>query len=604
MSQALPAPSVAPLQAERPAPFGAQLLAPDRTRFRLWAPACTRVLLEIDGAEPMPMARRPGGCFEIEAPCGAGTQYRYRIGPDLAIADPASRRQAGDVFDASVVVDPAAYAWTMDGWHGRPWHEMVIYELHVGAIGGFAAVQGLLPHLVDLGVSALELMPVGDFGGRRNWGYDGVLPYAPAAAYGTPEQLKALVDAAHAAGLCIYLDVVYNHFGPAGNYLHACAPPFFDGRRSSPWGAAIDFAHPMVREFFIANALQWVMEYRFDGLRLDAVHAIGDAGFLGELCSRVRGAVAPGRQVHLILENEANQAQLLESGFDAQWNDDGHNALHVLLTGEREGYYSNYADAPAAQLARCLAEGFAYQGEPMPSHGGRPRGTPSAHLPPQSFVLFLQNHDQVGNRALGERLSVLADPQTLGAAAVLLLLCPQVPLLFMGEECGLTTPFLFFTDFHDALADAVREGRRREFAAFAAFADAAERQRIPDPNDEQTFLRSVPALDALLRPGGDGAGRQWLDFYRKLLELRRRFVIPGLPGARSIAASVLGEAAVAAAWRLGDGTLLRIAVNLGADDVATAAIAGTVIYATANGCTDSATCLPARSAVAWLEAAQ
>jgi malto-oligosyltrehalose trehalohydrolase len=308
----------------------------------------------------------------------------------------------------------------------------VIYELHAGACGGFRGVRAMLPGLHALGVTAIELMPIAQFPGRRNWGYDGVLPFAPAAAYGTPDELKALVDAAHGLGLMVILDVVYNHFGPDGNYLGEYASPFFrnDGP-PTPWGAAIDVARAPVGDFFVHNALYWLQEYRFDGLRLDAVHALHAPDWLLSLADRVRAACR-GRQVHLVLENEANQARLLGPGrFDAQWNDDFHNALHVLLTGESAGYYGAYADDPMARLVRCLAEGFAWQGEPM---RGRPRGEPSAGLSPMCFVNFLQNHDQVGNRALGERLSVLADPKRLEAACALLLLTPAVPMLFMGEE--------------------------------------------------------------------------------------------------------------------------------------------------------------------------
>ncbi|HVT35514.1 MAG TPA: alpha-amylase family glycosyl hydrolase, partial [Nevskiaceae bacterium] len=283
-------------------PFGAQLLAPGRTRFSLWAPARKRVLLEIDGREPLPMAAEAGGWFRLETGCAAGSCYRYRIADDLAVPDPASRAQAGDVHDCSIVVDPGAYAWQQPDWRGRPWEEMVIYEIHAGVSGGFDGVRALLPHIALLGATAVELMPVADFSGRRNWGYDGVLPYAPDASYGSPNDLKRLVDEAHGHGLCIYLDVVYNHFGPDGNFLQQYAPQFFDGARQSPWGAAIDFSRHQVREFYIHNALYWLNEYRFDGLRFDAVHAIDDRDFLVELARRVRAGTEPGRPVHLMLE--------------------------------------------------------------------------------------------------------------------------------------------------------------------------------------------------------------------------------------------------------------------------------------------------------------
>jgi len=538
---------------------GALLAGPGRTRFRFWAPGCDPVLLEVEGQQPQGMATLGDGWFGAEADCSAGARYRFRLSDDLAVPDPASRAQDGDVHGWSVVVDQSAYDWRNDQWHGRPWHEAVICEVHAGVMGGFAGVAKALPDLAALGITAIELMPIGAFSGKRNWGYDGVLPYAPAAAYGSPDDLKALVDSAHDLGLMIFLDVVYNHFGPDGNYLHACAPAFFDESRHTPWGGAIDFRQEAVARFFIDNALYWLNDYRFDGLRLDAVHAMADNDFLDRLAREVRGGVDPARHVHLVLENEANDAARLERGYDAQWNDDFHNVLHVLLTGETQAYYRDFADRPADRLARCLAEGFIYQGEGSPNHDGRPRGTASGHLPPVRFVTFLQNHDQIGNRALGERLTMMVDKARLRAAMGLLLLCPQIPLLFMGEETGSRSPFLFFTDFHDELADAVREGRRREFAAFPAFADPEARKRIPDPNAMETFTSSIPA------PGPDAA--EWRDFITTLLRLRAQHIVPGLAGAAATGASALSDAAVIAHWRLANGARLTLAINLGEQGV-------------------------------------
>jgi hypothetical protein len=316
--------------------------------------------------------------------------------------------------------------------------------------------------LAALGITAIELMPVAQFPGQRNWGYDGVFPYAPAHAYGGPAALRAFIEAAHDAGLSVLLDVVYNHFGPQGNHLRDYARGFFRDDRSTPWGEAIDFRQPWVRRFFIDNALMWLRDYGFDGLRLDAVHAIDDDRFLQQLADEVR-AVAP--HAHLVLENERNQARWLRGAYQGQWNDDFHNALHVMLTGEQEGYYAAYAGRAEALLARCLAEGFAWQGEP--DLRGDPRGEPSADLSPARFVVFAQNHDQVGNRAFGERLSMLTDPAPLRAALALTLLTPMIPLLFMGEPWQAQSPFLFFTDYAPPLDEAVREGRRREFAVSA-----------------------------------------------------------------------------------------------------------------------------------------
>ena len=507
-----------------------------------------------------------------------------------------ARAQAGDVHDYSIVVDPTAYHWKLPDWRGRPWHESVIYELHCGLLGGFAGVARELPRLAALGITAVELMPIADFPGRRNWGYDGVLPFAPDAAYGTTDQLKALVDAAHAHGLMIFLDVVYNHFGPDGNYLGSYAPNFFRRDLATPWGAAIDFRRPEVRRFFTENALYWIMEYRFDGLRLDAVQAISAADWLDEMAAEIRATVEPGRQVHLVLEHDGNVASHLRGDFDAQWNDDAHHVLHVLLTGEHEGYYADYVDEPEGRLARCLAEGFAYQGEPSRYRDGKPRGTPSADLPPSAFALFLQNHDQIGNRALGERLTVLADPAALEAAIALQMLCPQIPLMFMGEENASATPFFFFSDHHDELAAAVREGRRREFAEFAAFAEPSRREQIPDPNAPSTYEASAPAPDPKR-----GAARQ--DLYRRLLALRRSEIVPRLCGARSLGARALGPAAVVATWRMGDGAVLTLAANFGGETARLAPPGGRMLFESADGAGARvhAGSLPARATVAFLE---
>lgn len=561
------------------APFGPVALGGGRARFRFWAPSLELVSLEIENAAPLAMEARAEGWFEIEAAVQPGTRYRYRVRDDLAVPDPASHFQPDDVHGPSEWIDHRAHAWNHDAWRGRPWHEVVIYELHVGACGGYEGVRARLPHLAHLGVTAIELMPLADFPGTRNWGYDGVLPYAPDAAYGTPAQLKALVDAAHGLSLMVYLDVVYNHFGPDGNFLSVYAPTFFREDVHTPWGAAIDFRRPQVRQFYIQNALYWLNEYRFDGLRFDAVHAIEDPSFLDDMGAAIRAQMEPGRHVHLMLENEHNQAAHLEGSYNAQWNDDGHNVLHVLLTGESESYYANYTQNPAEKLARCLAEGFIYQGEPSPSHQGKPRGTRSDHLPPNRFILFLQNHDQVGNRAMGERLTRLAHPDALRAAITLQLLCPQTPLLFMGEEWGSRAPFLFFTDFHDELANAVRRGRRKEFACFAAFADEATREQIPDPNAESTFTRSRPDFEESTH----GAHAVMLAFYRRLLHLRREHICPRLKGSAARRMKALSPHAVVANWRLGDGFKLRILVNLGADPVTVARTSSALLFESTAG---------------------
>ncbi|HUX23081.1 MAG TPA: malto-oligosyltrehalose trehalohydrolase [Burkholderiales bacterium] len=561
-------------------PFGAQLQHDGSTRFRLWAPGAARMDLETTSggvASVMAMTALDAGWFEAHvAHAPAGTRYAYRSG-DTRLPDPASRFNPDDVHGASMVIDPLAYDWRHDAWTGRAWEAAVIYELHIGAFtpeGTFAAAMGRLDYLAGLGVTALEIMPVADFPGRRNWGYDGVLPFAPDASYGTPEDLKRLVDEAHLRGLMVLLDVVYNHFGPEGNYLHSYAPLFFNERHHTPWGAAINFdaeGARTVRDFFIHNALYWVDEYRFDGLRLDAVHAIADDSdpdIVSEIARALRQGPGRARQVHLVLENDRNQACYLERDAacrpleaSAQWNDDIHHAFHILTTGERDGYYEDYAARPLWYLGRSLAQGFGYQGEASPHRDGAVRGDPSAHLPPAAFISFLQTHDQVGNRALGERLCAIAEPQALRAATACVLLAPSPPLLFMGEEFAASTPFQFFCDFGPELAAAVTRGRRQEFARFARFSDPAAQAAIPDPNDPQTFAASKLRWDEIGRPPHG----EWLALHRELLALRRRVIVPRLAGMRTGGDFCVEEAGVLRVqWTLGEGSRLHLLANFAA----------------------------------------
>jgi malto-oligosyltrehalose trehalohydrolase len=528
-------------------PFGAELMPQGGVRFRFWAPGAKKVELEIAGRYSALHRGQDGWYEHLVANAGPGTLYRYRIDGELLVPDPASRFQPRDVDGPSEVVDGKSYHWQAHAWTGRPWNEAVIYELHVGTFtpeGTYAGALKKLPQLKEVGVTAIELMPLSDFAGKRNWGYDGVLPFAPDSAYGRPEDLKALIDAAHAAGMMVFLDVVYNHFGPKGNYLPRYAPQFFTDKHHTPWGAAIDFSNPVVRQYFVHNVLYWLEEYWFDGLRFDAVHAIIDDS-KRHILDEIRASVPLGK--HLVLENDANQARFIGPGkYTAQWNDDSHHGYHVLATGEKDGYYVAYADAPAKHLARCLAEGYAYQGEVSPfSHEAR--GEPSAHLPPSCFVDFLQNHDQVGNRAFGERMAQLADERALKALVAVQLLAPSPPLLFMGEEWGCRQPFLFFCDFEGELGEAVRNGRREEFKRFASF-----KSEIPDPLAESTFKSSV--LDWNKRDA------TWLAHYKKLLQLRARAIAPKnfAPGKYRM----LGERAFEVRW---DGLLLI--ANCGNDAV-------------------------------------
>jgi len=562
------------------AQFGPRLSA-DGVTFRLWAPAAARVDLMLDGSHVRPMPRDAGGWYALTVPdAAAGTLYRFRIDGELAVPDPASAFQPRDVHGPSEVI-AHAFDWQAEGWRGRPWHEAVILELHVGSFtpaGTFLSAIDRLDHVADCGFTAIELMPLADFSGARNWGYDGVLPFAPDSAYGRPEHLKALVDGAHARGLMVFLDVVYNHFGPEGNYLGRYAPAFFTAAHT-PWGSAIDYRVPQVRAFAIENALYWLRHYRFDGLRLDAVHAIvepGEPSVLLEI-SRAVGALAAesGRIIHLVLENDDNAARLLDPAADpprgeyrAQWNDDYHHAWHVLLTGETRGYYGDYAADPPAHLARCLASGFAYQGEASPHRKGARRGQPSGHLPPSAFVDFLQNHDQVGNRPLGERLTTLAPAAAIEAALAMTLIAPMPPLMFMGEEWGAIEPFPFFCDFSGDLAEAVRQGRKREFKeAYAELGSA-----WPDPLAEKTFRSAV--LDWSARDRAPHRGR--LDLVRRLLAVRRSEIVPRLAGmSGGHAGAYIDRGILTAQWQMGDGSRLLLTANLTPAAVARpAAIAG------------------------------
>jgi maltooligosyltrehalose trehalohydrolase len=577
-------------------PFGAAATGREPVRFRLWAPAADAVELCLEGTEGetlLSMTRRPGGWFALDRQVAPRAHYRYRINGGERVPDPASRFNPLDVHGPSEVIVPEAFEWDDAGWKGRPWDEAVIYELHVGAFtreGTYRGVEGRLDHLESIGVTAIELMPLADFPGRRGWGYDGVLPYAPDAAYGRPEDLKALVQAAHRRGLMVLLDVVYNHFGPEGNYLHLYAPQFFTDRHHTPWGAAINFdgqESRVVRDFFIHNALYWLEEFHLDGLRLDAVHAIHDRSnpdILTELARAVQRGPGRERRIHLVLENDLNSARRLarDAGgrpqdYVAQWNDDFHHAFHVVLTGETEGYYADFSRDPVALIGRCLAEGYAYQGEASAFRGGEPRGEASASLPPGAFVSYLQTHDQVGNRAFGERLTQLSDPRAMAAAAAVVLLAPSPPLIFMGEEFGAVTPFLFFCDLGAGLRDAVREGRRREFARFPQFQDPRVAAQIPDPCADDTFERS--RLD--WEGSATAPHAEWLSLYRRLLELRRREIVPLLPTVGERSFRKIGERSLEVRWRAGDAQALVLLANLGgAPEKAPNPSAGRLIYST------------------------
>ena len=485
-------------------PFGAEITK-EGVRFALWAPTAEAVdLLCGDRRDAMPSIGQ-GWYKLVDTRARAGERYAFEIDGETVVPDPAARFKPDDKDHFCEIIDACAYQWRNAGWNGRSWDEVVLYEAHIGAAsakGTYAGLEAKLPALKAAGITAVELMPLAETPGLRTWGYDGVLHFAPNNDYGTPDDLKHFVDTAHGLGLMVFVDVVYNHFGPTGNFLHGYAKSFFTERHETPWGAGINFdgadeSSEVVREFFFHNTMYWLEEFHIDGLRFDAVHAIlddSDKHFLEELAERVREAL-PGRHVHLVLENEKNEAhRLMRDGehraitYDAQWDDDIHHCWHVMLTGEDEGYYGDFADDPVTRLGRCLAEGFAYQGD-FSRNLERIRGESTKGLPPQAFVAFLQNHDQIGNRAHGDRLTSLADPEKLRLARAVLLLSPQIPMMFMGDEWGSKTPFLFFVNFDDEnLQQAVREGRAKEFEKFAAFSTG--RDKVPDPTALETFEQS------------------------------------------------------------------------------------------------------------------
>ncbi|PYE83783.1 malto-oligosyltrehalose trehalohydrolase [Pseudoroseicyclus aestuarii] len=509
--------------------------------FGLWAPGQDSVALDLDGARHE-MTKGDDGFWRASVTAKAGQSYKFAIGGQ-SYPDPASRRQDGDVHAPSVLVDAAPRAGR-DSWAGRPWAETVVYELHLGTFtpeGTFKAAAARMADLAETGITAVEIMPIAQWRGNRGWGYDGVLNYAPHPAYGTPDELHDLVEAAHAAGISVFLDVVYNHFGPDGAYIHAIAPEFFDEGRMTPWGAAIAFDKPAVRDFFMDSALYWLVEFNIDGLRFDAIHQIQDTvqpTFIVELAQRVREAGLP-RPIHLITEDERNIVGYFENGvIDGTWNDDWHHSVHVSLTGESNDYYSDYAHDPVGDLVTCMAEGQVWQGKPRPGTDHL-RGEPSGHLPWTCFVNANQNHDQVGNRLMGERLITLAGEDRAKTVHALLLCLPFIPMLFMGEEVGEEAPFMFFCDHDGELARMTREGRMKEFG----FPPGSE-DKMPDPNAAETMEACRPFK-------GDPARQdRWRAMTRQLLALRREKVVPLIASGRAGAAQVTrtSDRSVHAIW--------------------------------------------------------
>ena len=528
------APSTAVPSAPWRGTLGAIVQGGGRVDFRVWAPATRAVgiVVERDGhaAEARALTGGPDGQFTLTwHGLDAGARYRYVLDGGAPLPDPASRQQPNGVHGASAVVDPSAFHWSDGHWEGVPLEALTVYELHVGTFspaGTFAGVTERLPLLRDLGVTAIELMPVADFPGTRNWGYDGVSLFAPARCYGAPDDLRRLVDTAHFLGLAVLLDVVYNHTGPDGSYLSAFSPHYFNDRHPSPWGQGLDVdgthSHH-VREFFIENALHWVHEYHMDGLRLDATHAIHDDSarhILAELTARVKASVA-ARHVHLIAEDHRNLATMVMPpeefgwGLDAVWADDFHHQMRRLLAGDRDGYYRDFTGT-TVDLAATLRQGWFFTGQ-YSEHLQAARGTDPASVPARRFVVCLQNHDQIGNRARGERLHHQIDSAAFRAASVVLLTAPLTPLLFMGQEWAASAPFQYFTDHAEPLGRLVTEGRRREFGDFASFADQEAAAAIPDPQALSTFTASrLDWTERNVEPHGG-----MVRLYSALLHLRR-----------------------------------------------------------------------------------
>ncbi|MDY7225976.1 malto-oligosyltrehalose trehalohydrolase [Hyalangium rubrum] len=547
--------------------LGAWVEPGPRVRWRVWAPdhRSLEVVLHDAAGKPgrvLPMTPEPGGYFvAVLEEQGPGVRYKLRVDGEGPFPDPWSRSQPQGVHGPSEVVAPD-FAWTDSGWKGIGAEELVIYEVHVGTATPEGTFEALIPRLAglrELGITALELMPLASFPGTRNWGYDGVDLFAPQHSYGGPTGLRRLIDAAHAHGLAVLIDAVYNHFGPDGNYLRCYSPHYFTGRHHTPWGDAVNYdgEHSApVRQMVLDNVEMWIRDYHADGLRLDAAHAIVDDSpkhLLTEIAERAR-ASAPGRRVHVIAEDERNEARLLRSpeqrglGLDGVWADDLHHQLRRAFAGDHEGYYQDYTGS-AEDIARTLRQGWFYEGQ-VSKNQGHARGTPAEGVPPRCFVHCIQNHDQVGNRALGERLGHDVSPAAFRAMSTLLLLSPYTPLLFMGQEWNASTPFLYFTDHNAELGRLVTEGRRKEFSGFARFAG----DTVPDPQAVETFERSRLDWSEAQRPPHASVRA----LYRELLRLRA--TEPALKDQRrgGYEARVLGKDALVLERRGADQSLLII----------------------------------------------
>lgn len=567
---------------DQPMKFGTQFTATG-VRFRVWAPYSNGVALKIYDLDiTVPMNSQPRDWYEVEIEgAQAGMRYRYVLEDGTEVPDPVSRFQPEDVHGPSEIIDPHQFEWTDIGWPGRPWEEQIIYELHVGTFtreGTFRGVIDKLDYLVELGITAIELLPVAEFPGKWNWGYDVAQLFAPDSSYGRPEDLKALVNAAHEKGLSVFLDVVYNHFGPKGNYLSVYTPLTTD-KHQTPWGPAINFdadGASVIREYVFASARYWLNEYHFDGLRFDAVHEIHDNGprhLLQDLAEQIRSST-DGRHIHLMVENSDNEASWLKRRedttpwlYDAQWSDDIHHAMHNALTGESAWYYADF-DGRIDLLGRALAEGFSWQGEYM-EHEGRKKGEASAFLPPTAFVSYAQNHDQAGNRPFGERINHLIPADRVRLWAAIYLLSPHIPMLFMGEEWAPKQPFLFFSDVGEDLADDIRQSRKDELKNFPEDMDRGD---PPDPMARSTFESSKLVWSDLEK---DEHAKS-LVHYRQLLALRKEEIIPRLAdiGGNAGRFELLAKRVLKVEWTLGDESVLTLIANLSDEPFSGAKISG------------------------------
>jgi malto-oligosyltrehalose trehalohydrolase len=550
--------------------WGPRQLPNGRIRFQLWAPAEKSVGLQIDGTE-MRMTRSDDGWHQVDASAKFGSAYSFVLSGGKVVGDPASRQQAGELDGASILTNNKGYDWRNGQWNGRPWEESIIYEIHVGTFtneGTFSAAVDKLPRLAELGITAVELMPIAHFPGKRGWGYDGVLQFAPHNAYGSCDDFKAFIDAAHGLGLMVFLDVVYNHFGPEGNYLVRYAPEFFHAGRETPWGTAIAYERDPVRRYFVENVLYWLIEFRLDGLRFDAIDQIQDSSgehILLEIARTVRSEIS-GRHVHLFTENPANGTDLmaeLPGGryYKADWNDDFHHAVHVAVTGENLGYYEAFKDDTWIKLRKVMAHGYFNRGKPIVSDDP----PPTESLPPTAFIHFLQNHDQVGNRALGDRLHRSIDHHIYRALTEMLLLSPQIPLLFMGDDHLSPRPFHFFADYTGEVAKAIRDNRPKEAANFGGVPEGISAADLKDPNAYETFIRSKIDWDET----STESGIAWAERIKFLLEIRRKTIVPLLSQAAGYSGSVLQatpKKCLFIDWMLGR-HVLQLRVNLSQEAV-------------------------------------